>query len=343
VRGRSNQNPFDFIERHRIASSIVEPRRLARRMGGDPLGVFEETAVRQIRRDAGGPHGVATDRSGKVCLACPAFYHRENFATVDASGCELSLPVERTKERHLRLVADARCGHVFIEILFERVMRRDRVTLAPFLAEVDPHAAGALFVVFDVHRRHRSDAGEGEEHRRYQRSVAFAGNRGNVNRIEKLPGLFGGQYRRSANSHDMLRSAHRGRWIHRDDPPRDQPVEEHLQGGEFLFDAWSVDFRPEFFDVGRDEERTDVAEPDAAFLTPVAEVTHRPAVGFAGIPVADRDREELDQPPTRMLTRIPKQLRESVESRERNLTSRENEGVVSHAGEGEESDGKCTP
>ena len=304
-------------------------------MGGDPLGVFEEAAVGEIGGDAGGSHRVTTDRSGKVRLACPAFHHREDFAAMDAACRELSLPIERAKERRLRLVADARSGYIVVEILFERVVCRDRVTLAPFLAEVDPHAAAALFVVFHVHRRDRSDAGKRVEHRRDQRPVALAGDRGNINRIEKLSGLFGGEDRRPPDRHDMLRPAHRGGRVDRHHLASDEPVEQHLQCGEFLLDARSVNLRPEFFHIRSDEEWTDVPQSDVPLLAPTAEVAHRPPVGFAG--VADRDREVFDQPPTRMFPLITKQLRKSVQSGERNLTRRKNEDVVIHMSKQEES------
>lgn len=279
---------------------------------------------------------MTTGASGQTGLFGSAFDHREGFPAMDSARRELSLPIERAKERCLRLVTDARCGHVVVEILFERVMRRDRMASPALLAKVDPHAATALFVVFNVHRCHCSDASKCVEHRRDHRSVPLTRDGRNIHRVEKLAGLFGGQYRRAADRHDMLRPAHRGRWIHRDDLSRDEPVEEHLQRGEFLFDAWSVDLRPEFLNIGGDEERADVAEADAAFLAPIAEVAHRSAVGFASVSIADRDREEFDQPLGRVFTRITKQFRESVQSGERNLTSRENEGVVSHASEREE-------
>ena len=251
---------------------------------------------------------------------------------MDATGRELPLAIERTEEGSLRFVADAGGGHVFIDVLFERVMGRDGVASATLFAEVDPHATTALLVVFDVHCRDRSDSSKRKEHRRDHRPIAFAGDRGNVNRIEKLPGFFRCEDRRSSDRHDMLRPAHRGGGIHRKNLPRDEPVEEHLQRGEFLLHARAVDLRPKFFHVGSNKKRTDVAESDVPVLTPIAEVSHRPPVGFAGVPVADRDGEERDHPQTRVFTSIPKHFRKPVQSGNRNLTSRENEGVVIHAG-----------
>ena len=58
----SQHDFFDLIERHPVAPAIIElcrPRAFVRR---HLLGVFEQTAIRQVNRDAGCPEGVAAQR-----------------------------------------------------------------------------------------------------------------------------------------------------------------------------------------------------------------------------------------------------------------------------------------
>ena len=54
---KSNQDPFNFVERDFVGRSVVELGRPRRLVGGDGLGVLKRAAVFEIGRDAGRPEG----------------------------------------------------------------------------------------------------------------------------------------------------------------------------------------------------------------------------------------------------------------------------------------------
>ena len=58
----SDQDAFNFVDRDRVRRSVVELRRLRRRVARDLLRVLEGAPVREIRRDPRRPERVAARR-----------------------------------------------------------------------------------------------------------------------------------------------------------------------------------------------------------------------------------------------------------------------------------------
>jgi hypothetical protein len=81
-----------------------------------------------------------------------------------------------------------------------------------------------------------ADPREGIGHGRDQRAIAQAYQRGRFNGIEQSAGFVTGEVGRLAFSYDMPGATHRVGRIHIDDVAGHEPVEQHAQRGQILFD-----------------------------------------------------------------------------------------------------------
>ena len=84
----------------------------------------------------------------------------------------------------------------------------------------------------------------------------------------------------------MIRPTHRASGVYGQDLADDEPVEEHPDSGEMELDGGRRHPGLQFFDVGGDVDRLDLAQ--------LGEAGCSPGVGFAGVRVTDMGGEELD-------------------------------------------------
>ena len=86
------------------------------------------------------------------------------------------------------------------------------------------------------------------------------------------------------------------RRIGRDNLADDEPVEQHADGGEVLFDRRLLEILPKTLDIGRDVQRLDVGDlADLVMLAPAEEPNAGPIIGHAGVFVADGGGEEFEE------------------------------------------------
>ena len=170
------------------------------------------------------------------------------------------------------------------------------VPLAALLVQPHPEAAVLHVGVLDPHPERRPDPGEGVDHEPDQGPVAQADHRRDVDSIQELARLLGGQHRRPAALHDMARAAHRGGRVDRHHLAGHQPVEQVADRGQALLDGRRGELARLRLDPGRDVQRPHGGERRHAMaLAPGEEVAHGAAVGPARVRVADRGGEELEE------------------------------------------------
>jgi hypothetical protein len=160
-------------------------------------------------------------------------------------------------------------------------------------------------VVFDVHRHSGADPGETISHESDQRPVAQTNNGRDIDAVEQRARLVGLQHRRLARLDHMLRTAHRMGRIGGDDLTGHQPIEQHPNARQMLFDRRFLEIRSKRLDIGRDVQRLDVGQlADLVLLAPGEEPAGGRHVGHACVPVTDGGGEELQEAPRRMLAGI---------------------------------------
>ena len=103
----------------------------------------------------------------------------------------------------------------------------------------------------------------------------------------------------------MLGPAHRVRRVDCEDLADHEPVEQHPDRGEVQFDGRLGVRGLQPLDIGGDVDRLDVGEfADPVLLDPGEKVAGGPVIGHAGVLVADRGGEELQEAPRGVVTGI---------------------------------------
>jgi hypothetical protein len=117
-----------------------------------------------------------------------------------------------------------------------------------------------------------------------------------------MAGLILGEHRRLAAAHDMLGPAYRMRRIDGEDLADDEPIEQHADRREVLFDRGFGGRRLQRLDIGGDMHGLDIGElADAVLLDPGEERAHGPVISHARVLVADVGRKEFQKPPRGMV------------------------------------------
>lgn len=110
--------------------------------------------------------------------------------------------------------------------------------------------------------------------------------------------LLGREYGGLAFANAVLRSADGMGWIGLHDVAGDQPIEQHPDRGQVLFDGGLGVGAAELFDVSGDVHRCDPGEVlQTPLRAPVGKGVDGLEVGPAGMRVADVDGEELPEAP----------------------------------------------
>jgi hypothetical protein len=94
----------------------------------------------------------------------------------------------------------------------------------------------------------------------------------------------------------MLGAAHRLRRVDDEQSAGDQPVEQHADCREVLFDGRLCPCRLQCLDIGGDVQRLDIVEfADVVAVEPAEERADGPVIGQAGVAVADLRGEEFEK------------------------------------------------
>lgn len=166
--------------------------------------------------------------------------------------------------------------------------------LAALLMKAHPAPALLDIKVFDLHSGGRSDAGEGVAHQSDQGAISKPKQGSSVDRGQQLTHLLGREHGGFAFLDAVLRSSDGMSWVALHDVPCHQPIEEHTDRGEVLFDGGLRMGAAELLDIRRNAHRRHPGQISEAFLlTPGGESLDGFKVGAAGVRVADVDGEKL--------------------------------------------------
>jgi len=92
----------------------------------------------------------------------------------------------------------------------------------------------------------------------------------------------------------VLRSAHHGSWIEREDAARDQPVEKGPNRSQAQFDCRCREFVSELLNKSRNVQSLQIGDrSQASLLQPDAEIAYSADVGSARVAIADVSGEEF--------------------------------------------------
>jgi hypothetical protein len=93
---------------------------------------------------------------------------------------------------------------------------------------------------------------------------------------------------------DVLGPADRVCRVGRDHLPCDEPVEQHADRGQVLFDRRLLEILAERLDIGRDVQRLDIGElAELVVLAPGKEAARSMQIGGPGVLIADGRAEEF--------------------------------------------------
>src|SRR6516225_1308364 len=234
----SNRNTLDLIERDLIAGTIIELGCARAFMRGHGLRVFQRDTGFEIRSNARRAENVAAELAlqASLCRAPPDHLigiHAMHGAVRKHPGSA----GRRAEEGSLAVLADPGRSEILVEELLKLVMRRHFVALAAFLVQPQPPALASGVIVLDAHGDDGADAGKTVDHHADQRAIAQTDERREVNAVEKMAGLFFRQHRRLATAHDVLGPTHSMGRIDRENLADDEPIKQHADGREVLFDG----------------------------------------------------------------------------------------------------------
>ena len=125
-----NPDPLDLIERDFIRRAVVELRRARAFMRGDGLRALDCAAIKEIRRDARRPEGMAVRRRAQLRVTAAPLNHPEHIDPAHPASAEAALFRHPPPQRLAFLVYDARRVNIRIEIFPRFVVRRHLVMLA---------------------------------------------------------------------------------------------------------------------------------------------------------------------------------------------------------------------
>lgn len=129
--------------------------------------------------------------------------------------------------------------------------------LAAFFMQPYPGATALDKHILHSHGDRRADPGKGVDHQADQRAIAQAFNRLAIDRVEEETGLFGGEHRRLAFLHRILRASHGTRRIVGNDLADHEPIEQHANGREMLFHGRRGQPALQGFNIGGHMDRLD--------------------------------------------------------------------------------------
>lgn len=107
----------------------------------------------------------------------------------------------------------------------------------PFFSQPQTPSFFLGIVVLDLQTHDRAHAGEGKSHDGDEGAIAQTDDGGSVHAVEQLAGLDRRDHRRSPLADGVTRTPDGVRRVGGDHLAGDQPVEEHADAGQVLFDG----------------------------------------------------------------------------------------------------------
>jgi len=182
------------------------------------------------------------------------------------------------------------------------------LTLPFFSRSRKPPAFVLRVVVLHSQAHHRTHAGERERHDRDQGAIAQADDARSVHAVEQLSSFRGRDDGRRPFRDRVARPADGVGGIRRHDLTGYQPIEQHADASQMLFDSRSGTDRAQLLDVTRHMHRVHVLNPgNAPVFAPAEERARSLSISGAGIFVADVDRKEFQKAPGSSLSGIGNQ------------------------------------
>ena len=151
------------------------------------LSVFEGTTIVEIGGDTCGAKGVIADRRWNAGVPCTALKNAPGIGLAHrAIRQKPGAPEGRAKKWTLAIVGEAGGLNVILQISLKMMVTRHAMFLATFFVQTDPQSAVLPVDVRDSHTQRRTDAGEGENEKADQRTVAEADHGCGVDAVEEL-------------------------------------------------------------------------------------------------------------------------------------------------------------
>ena len=280
-------------------------------MRGHGLCVFERATVAKIGRDPRRPKRVAPHAPGQPCVGCAPLDHAVGVDPVHRFlGQRIRFPVRAAEEGRPDIAADAGGSNVFIQKLFQLVVRRHFVALAAFFVKAQPPAFTFRIVVLDPHGDDGADAREGIGHDADQCPVPQAHERRGIDAVEKRPRILYRKHRGLATVDDVFGPANGVGRVDGEDLTGHQPIEAHANGGEVLLHrrlavglvGVLMGLQEHLLDISGHMERLDVGQlMQPVLLAPSEKPADGPKICLPGVFVADGGGEELQKPPRGVL------------------------------------------
>ena len=108
----------------------------------------------------------------------------------------------------------------------------------------------------------------------------------------------------------MPRAADGPGGINGNDVPGHQPIEQHSNPGQMLFDSRGRSLEREILDIGRDGDGTDRVQVQSPAIAPLAELADSLGISGACVSVTDRHDEELCKPSSGMIAGTNNEVRQ---------------------------------
>jgi hypothetical protein len=259
---------------------------------------FDAPAVFQIGRDAGGAKGVVADLGADAGRGRPAADHAIGIHLRKRPRRQLPrVPVHGLEQKGFGIVRQAGFPYILVEVLIELVMAGQLVHFAAFFVQPDPGPPPLHVHIFYPHLHGRAHPREGERHQTDQRAIPQADERAGFDGIEEIARFVAREDRRFSFFHRVLGPAHDGSRIPGKHLAKHEPIEEHAQRGQVLFDRRVRQRALQFFKVSCDMQRLQAAElVEATRFASGRKSFHGAQVGAACIRVADVRAEKLREP-----------------------------------------------
>jgi hypothetical protein len=188
---------------------------------------------------------VIADRRWNAGVPCTALKNAPGIGLAHrAIRQKPGAPEGRAKKWTLAIVGEAGGLNAILQISLKMMVTRHAMFLATFFVQTDPQSAVLPVDVRDSHTQRRTDAGEGENEKADQRTVAEADHGCGVDAVEELARFRRRQYGGLAGADNVFGTAHRSRGIYCQDLADHQPVEQHADSGQPLFDGRRRNPRP---------------------------------------------------------------------------------------------------